>query len=176
MSAPVSEAVALKVIAYVSRATAPVDSNELAALEDEARRYNRTTGITGLLVFDAGHYIQVLEGPAGAVDATLVRIRADPRHEDLEQVLDEPIDERRFARWALASIDLRAPAASVDIDLLAGGLADFLHRVDTAQQGKGRVLVRAFQQVLALLDKARGADDDRRRPAGKRLGDEHDSR
>lgn len=176
MSPPVSEALPLKVVAYVSRAAAPVDSNELAALEDEARRYNRATGITGLLVFDAGHFVQVLEGPAGAVDATLGRIRADPRHEDFEQILDEPIVERSFARWALASIDLRAPAASVDLERLAGGLADFLDRVDPRQQGRGRVLVRAFQQVLELLDKARGDGNAGSRWAGGTFGDEHDSR
>lgn len=163
MNSRATNAVALKAIAYVSRAAAPVDSNELSALEDEARRNNRATGITGLLVFDAGHYVQVLEGPADAVDATLARIREDPRHEDFEQILDKPISERSFARWALASIDLHAPAASVNLEHLAEDLEGFLARVDPVQQGgKDRVLLSAFQQVLALLDNTRGDGDNGR--------------
>ena len=155
---------ALKAIGYVSRAAAPVDSNALAALEGAARMHNRAAGITGLLVFDAGYYVQVLEGPAGAVDATLARIRRDPRHEEMDLVLDTPIDARSFGRWALASIDLRAPAASVDIADLAEDLADFLARVDADRERTGPVLQDAFRQVLGLLDKARGEGGEGREP------------
>jgi hypothetical protein len=149
----------LKAIGYVSRAAAPVGSDELTALEQEAHRHNRAADITGLLVFDAGCYVQVLEGPAEAVEATLDRIRRDARHEDLEQVLDMPIGERSFPHWALASIDLEAPAASADIFDFAGGLSDFLGRVDAAPQGRGEVLVLAFRRVLALLDRAQEVDE-----------------
>lgn len=162
MSTRATEAVALKAIGYVSRASTPVDSDELATLEYQARMHNRAADITGLLVFDDGYYVQVLEGPADAVDATLERIRSDPRHQDLEQVLDTPIRERNFARWALASIDLRAPAASIGLGSLAGDLAGFLARVDETRQGMGPVLPSAFQQVLTLLDKARGVGDEGR--------------
>jgi hypothetical protein len=148
----------LKAIGYVSRAAEPVSSDELAALEQEAHRSNRAAGVTGLLVFDAGCYIQILEGPAHAVDATLERIRGDGRHEELEQVIDMPIHARSFSHWALASIDLRAPAASVDIFSLAGGIEDFLGRLDAELPGKGPLLMSALRQVLALLDKA-PADD-----------------
>lgn len=156
MNTRATEPVTLKAIGYVSRAAAPVESDELAALEYEARMNNRATDITGLLVFDDGYYVQVLEGPVDAVDATLERIRWDPRHEELEQVLDTPISERSFARWAMASIDLRAPAASVGIGNLAEDLAGFLARVDKVQQATSPVLLDAFQQVLTLLDKSRG--------------------
>ena len=148
---------ALKAVGYVSRASMPVDSIELAILEDEARTNNVLADITGLLVFDSGCFVQVLEGPAGAVDATLARIRRDMRHEDLELVLDTPISARSFGRWALASVDLRAPAASVDIGDLAGDLAHFLERIDQSQPRTGLMLLSAFQQVLSLLGKMRGA-------------------
>lgn len=158
MNLPEVESDRLKAIGYVSRAAELVSSDDLAALEQEAQRHNRASGVTGLLIFDAGCYIQVLEGPAHAVDATLERIRCDGRHEELEQVLDEPIAGRSFAHWALASIDLSAPAASVGIFSLAGGIEDFLGRVDAEPQGNRRRLVSALHQVLALLDKAQGND------------------
>ncbi|MEE4297899.1 MAG: BLUF domain-containing protein [Pseudomonadales bacterium] len=149
---------ALKAVGYVSRASTPVDSNELAILEDEARTNNGRADITGLLVFDSGCFVQVLEGPADAVDATLARIRRDTRHEDLELVLDTPISARSFGRWALASVDLRAPAASVDIGDLAGDLAHFLARIDRSQPRTGLMLLSAFQQLLSLLGRMRGED------------------
>ena len=160
MNSRETEAGPLKAIGYVSHAATPVGSSALAALEAEAREHNVAAGITGLLVFDAGCYAQVLEGPADAVDATFARIRGDRRHQDLEQVLDTPISERSFPHWALASIDLRAPAASSDVFELPGGLADFLARnVGEAPQGNELVLVNAFKQVLELLDKAQGAGE-----------------
>jgi hypothetical protein len=48
-----------------------------------------------------GHFAQVLEGRAEAVLSVLARIRRDPRHRDVRTLLQEPIEKRQFARWAM---------------------------------------------------------------------------
>jgi hypothetical protein len=68
-----------------------------------ARSFNRDNGITGILVFDGEHFVQLLEGEPRAVMALASRIECDRRHELFEIVHEQEHDaERRFPRWSLA--------------------------------------------------------------------------
>ncbi len=48
-----------------------------------------------------GHFAQVLEGRVQAVATVLEKIHRDRRHRDVRVLLEEPIDKRQFARWAM---------------------------------------------------------------------------
>ena len=52
---------------YVSAATAPLDADALLALLTRARDKNQRLGITGLLLYRDGDFIQLLEGEREAV-------------------------------------------------------------------------------------------------------------
>lgn len=79
-----------------------MNPTELAELLDQARRHNPQVGVTGLLLYCNGCFMQVLEGPVDAVEALYKRIAKDPRHRSLIQLSMEPISERDFGNWSMA--------------------------------------------------------------------------
>lgn len=89
---------------YTSVAAQPWTRDELLELLSSARRHNSTHDITGLLLYcgSATEFLQVLEGPAAAVDALMKSIREDARHRSVNVLREGPLAERRFARWHMA--------------------------------------------------------------------------
>jgi hypothetical protein len=60
--------------------------------------------LTGILYKD-GNFLQVLEGPALAVKATLQRIELDDRHRGILVMKEGPIKDRSFSEWRMAFRD-----------------------------------------------------------------------
>ena len=65
----------------------------------EARRHNHANGITGALICRADPYMQMLEGPRDAVNATFARIMRDDRHLEVALVCCGDICDRLFPDW-----------------------------------------------------------------------------
>jgi len=70
----------------------------------KSRINNQRDEITGALLFNAGCFAQVLEGPLGKVEATFERIQQDERHGDVALLALDPIDHRSFPNWAMGFI------------------------------------------------------------------------
>lgn len=89
-------------LAYASR---PVeyDGGVLTAILIEARRCNMRDQITGALICREDLFLQLLEGPAEAVEATYARICADKRHEQVRTLMRREIADtaRMFSHWAM---------------------------------------------------------------------------
>jgi hypothetical protein len=92
---------------YVSSAVKLFTPAELVDLLRAARERNGKAEITGMLLYHDGNFIQMLEGPASAVDALMVTIRRDPRHTGLIVLLRETIEARVFGEWQMAFRDTR---------------------------------------------------------------------
>lgn len=108
-------------ITYLSRATAPQSTDQLAELLDVSRSRNSNTGITGLLLYAQEKFIQTLEGERADVEATMSRILADPRHRDVDVTLIEDLSERNFVDWAMGF----RVVSTQDLSALSG-YSDFL--------------------------------------------------
>ena len=93
-------------VAYVSRAIRALDWPALDALLVRAQANNRRDGISGLLVYDAGSFLQVFEGPTDAVEALIRRIEKDSRHTDIVVLSAGPIEERYFEGWGMDRANL----------------------------------------------------------------------
>ena len=91
---------------YASRATQAVNQEELLAILRKSKANNPAVGITGVLCFSEGIYLQALEGGRSAVNKLYNRIAADPRHSDVELLSYEEIGERRFAGWSMGQVNL----------------------------------------------------------------------
>ncbi len=91
---------------YASRAVKVFDQEELTAILRKSRSANPDLGITGVLCFSQGIFLQVLEGGRRAVNELYNRIAADPRHTQVELMRYEEIDERSFAGWAMGQVDM----------------------------------------------------------------------
>jgi Sensors of blue-light using FAD len=75
-----------------------------------ARRNNAKAEIDGFLMFDRTWFHQILEGPENRIDTLFARIKADPRHTNIECLSRETITERYFSEWSMGSF-LSATAA-----------------------------------------------------------------
>lgn len=89
-------------VLYCSHATPLMNAVELEKIVKSSQLNNPEKGVTGLLAFGGGMFLQWLEGPRVEVEALMTRLKSDPRHEAIVrlQVLDG-LTERLYPRWAM---------------------------------------------------------------------------
>ena len=98
---------------YVSAALKLFTPAELRELLRLARIKNQRLDVTGMLLYHQGSFLQVLEGPAAAVDPLLETIGADQRHHKLMLLLRREIEARNFADWKMGFVDVAAQAQAL---------------------------------------------------------------
>lgn len=91
----------LETLVYLSSATDRFAESDLEPILAGARRRNAAAGLTGVLLYADRSFIQVLEGDAAALEATMARIVADPRHDGVIMLYRKPIAARGFADWSM---------------------------------------------------------------------------
>jgi len=82
-------------IVYASNANRQFSDADMKKLLMGARVLNKALGVTGMLVFHDGSFLQALEGEKRAVNETFARIQNDPRHRDLVVLHRGPGPEQR---------------------------------------------------------------------------------
>lgn len=88
-------------LCYASTATRDFTRDELLALLDYARKSNAESGITGLLLFQGGHFLQVLEGELKAVRELFKQISQDKRHTDIALLFEELVSQPQYPDWSM---------------------------------------------------------------------------
>lgn len=113
---------------YVSEATSSVTQSDLKVILNTAQAFNRRRGITGCLIYEQGHFAQVLEGAEQDLEALMQRIAQDSRHRNLRVVWSGPVEKPMFEQWSMAAFNLDRPdpADSVSIRELRRELAEFI--------------------------------------------------
>ena len=91
---------------YASRAVAAVDQDQLLAILRKSKANNPALGVTGVLCYSEGIFLQALEGGRSAVNALYNRISGDNRHSQVELLTYEEIGERRFAGWSMGQVNM----------------------------------------------------------------------
>lgn len=91
---------------YASRANPAVDQDELIAILRKSKANNPSQGVTGVLCFSEGIFLQALEGGRSAVNKLYNRIATDSRHTQVELLSYEEIGERRFAGWSMGQVNI----------------------------------------------------------------------
>jgi hypothetical protein len=89
----------LRSIAYVSRATRAFIPEDLDALLLDARMFNASVKVTGVLFYHAGKFFQYIEGPDNSITEAYQRIVQASSHTDIEKLLDTEIKHRYFETW-----------------------------------------------------------------------------
>jgi len=96
-------------IVYTSTAAELFSRAELNELLKGSVQRNTRAGITGLLLYNDGTFMQTLEGEEAVVIALFAKINRDPRHHHVIPLIHEPIERRNFSNSAMAFRDLDAP-------------------------------------------------------------------
>lgn len=138
---PDATADALYTLGYASTQTAPLGTAGLIELLNEARSFNLAHDITGLLLHRDDSFLQVIEGRKSDVMALYERIRKDPRHQRVETLFEDYIDEREFSEWQMGFIEL----GGIDVSLLPG-FSSFL-----AENEEPRSLLERLSRTKRLL-------------------------
>lgn len=88
-------------LTYLSEEASPFSPEALLGLLNHCHTHNPRQGLTGLLVYGNGTFLQALEGEATAVDALMSKIGRDSRHRNLRVLRRESITQRRFTDWSM---------------------------------------------------------------------------
>lgn len=88
-------------ITYVSSAVRLFSRAELVDLLETSQKANEKHGITGMLLYRGGNFIQVIEGEDDTVSQLYENIKADPRHKDVTLLSKDPVIFRQFPDWSM---------------------------------------------------------------------------
>jgi hypothetical protein len=100
-------------LAYSSYADG-LSQDDLTDILAACERNNPAAHLTGMLLFDSGRFVQLLEGPRDALTKRFLSIASDPRHHGVEILVAGPIDSRLFGDWSMHYV----PAHGSRADLL----------------------------------------------------------
>lgn len=130
---------------YTSRATVPFTQKDLHTLSAESAERNHSVAVTGILLYSAGSFVQLLEGREQTLNALMTRIVQDTRHTDVSVLLRAQASRRVFPRWHMGVLNL-------DVD---GSALDRLRLAEVLQQGQhepGSSGVRALAALREFRD------------------------
>lgn len=115
----------MKSITYISSAARLFTGFELMELLDKSRVANLKHGVTGMLVYNAGSFMQAIEGADDDIDRLYANICRDKSHHRVTTLIDQKTEERVFADWSMGFHDL----TNTDLSRMPG-YADFLKRAE----------------------------------------------
>lgn len=125
-------------------------TDTLSQIVTVSRRNNTRDGVTGGLLYSAGSFAQVLEGPLPAITQAFERIQSDERHSDVTVVQFGPAASRAFGEWSmLGHVAVENGSATAALEAGLAGQTE------------------AGEQILSLLKTVMVNDtEDHRSPAG----------
>ncbi len=91
---------------YASRAVELLAPHALEGILEKSRKNNPPRGITGLLCYSNGTFVQVLEGGRETVSTLLGILFTDNRHTSLQLLHFEEIAERHFGNWNMGKVNI----------------------------------------------------------------------
>jgi Sensors of blue-light using FAD len=77
------------------------DASVLDDILTVSRARNSRDDITGTLICRADMYLQLIEGPDAAIQATYARIIGDDRHVSAKLLVSRAVTDRLFPKWAM---------------------------------------------------------------------------
>lgn len=98
----------IKCLTYTSLASLDLSDQDLSAILQTARQMNALNAITGLLIFNGTHFLQVIEGPETSIGELMDRLRQDDRHHHVEVREEYYTDERSFPDWTMELVRVQS--------------------------------------------------------------------
>ena len=98
-------AVDVRQLIYISDARYGLDKDDIEDILAASRRNNGQSGVTGMLLYSSGIFIQALEGDPGTVATLYAKITDDRRHDNADILSDRVVDGRSFSSWAMGFVE-----------------------------------------------------------------------
>ena len=90
---------------YASRSV-DTSPEAIESILNQARQHNPEMGITGILCYGGGIFLQAIEGGRMQVSELFGHISKDARHKDVALLHYEEIFERRFGGWSMGQVNV----------------------------------------------------------------------
>jgi hypothetical protein len=116
-------------LVYVSMAQEDMSREGLLDILAKSREANARAGITGMLLYKDGSFMQALEGEEAAVRELYARISRDPRHRGILTLVEGEREDRCFGDWSMGFQDLNSPEARA-----TPGYSEFMNTPLTAEE------------------------------------------
>ena len=97
---------------YASRAV-DTQPDAIDGILAKSRQFNPSSGITGILCYGGGIFLQAIEGGRNAVSELYGHIQKDARHKDVVLLHYEEISERRFSGWTMGQVNMEKINSSI---------------------------------------------------------------
>ena len=112
-------------LTYLSQETSPLSAQSLLQLLQQCHANNPKLGITGVLIYANGTFLQTLEGEEAVVDALSAKIQTDSRHRSFKILARDQVDARAYAGWSMGFERLTKETLASEPALEAFQLSDF---------------------------------------------------
>jgi len=141
----------MKTIVYTSEYVNTSDNSDLDNIIQEASNRNKTSNITGVLLFHNNNFLQVLEGKDEDVDFIFNKIKNDTRHKNIDLFITEEIEKRAFPNWEMRLFDLN-DSSKFSPELLRRISNIYLHNFQFNAQDYIFLLESMLNDIQALQD------------------------
>ena len=98
----------IRAVVYVSSAGEEVagdklglSSGKLDHIVDDAARFNRDAGVTGVLLFDGERFLQYMEGPEDGLSVSYSRVLGASSHHGIVELQRGRVGQRRLPFWPM---------------------------------------------------------------------------
>lgn len=98
----------IRAVVYVSSAGEEIAGDKLGLFNakldqivDDAARFNRNAGVTGVLLFDGERFFQYLEGPEDGVSVAYSRVLSASSHNSVVELQRGRVGQRRLPFWPM---------------------------------------------------------------------------
>lgn len=95
-----------KQVIYTSEKVDDFKVFEVIEMLKKARENNFEIGVSGILLYGNGYFIQLVEGNETVIGHLYKKIEADKRHTNTKIISDIKKDELHFTKWSMGFIDL----------------------------------------------------------------------
>jgi hypothetical protein len=141
-------------LVYVSSALELMTDQALLELLEKSWKNNGRRGISGVLLYFEGSFLQVLEGEETEVEALFSRIAADRRHTGVLRLYSEYAEVREFPDWSMGFRKLGKDSAPWEGEgfngLLAPGSIPVAELENLSR--RLRIFIRTFRRTCGLED------------------------
>jgi len=96
-------------IAYISEVSCEKTiHDDVQNIISTAKKHNKLNNITGALFYSDGFFLQIIEGDKDQLKSLMANIEKDPRHSNVEYLLDTEIESRSYQAWSMDSLQVKS--------------------------------------------------------------------
>jgi len=129
----------LQTLCYVSSSTPNLKSEDLEQLFSRTKRNNLKSNISGILIFNSGNFLQIMEGEQKNISKLYKKISKDKKHTNLIKLIEMPLSERLFA-------DYETGFSIIKDRKKANQLEDYLSWLKTAE-------IKSIDHIITIIEK-----------------------